>query len=324
MPSSSGLVSALVRPRALRPGDTIAVISPAAPTASNDLPGGADAFDQGLFLLEKAGFRPRLMPNARRKRFYLAGTDAERLTDLHEAFADPSIHGILCARGGYGCMRLLPHLDFDLIARNPKVFIGFSDLTTLLLPFYQRCGLVGFYGPMLTSNLAYGEPDSEVELFNLTCNRVDFPYIVPNHDAYHSYRAGIAEGPLTGGNLSLLTSLCGTPFQPETRGHILFIEDWKEKRYALDRQFRQLQLAGLFDDILGLLLCDFSEIEDDPEQSLPDFLREMTDFLDVPRGYGFSVGHGKQTGTLPIGAPTRFNAGSGTLTLLSPSVVAGD
>jgi muramoyltetrapeptide carboxypeptidase len=276
-----------------------------------------DLFDQGLALLEKAGFHPRLMPNARRKRFYLAGTDAERLADLHDAFRDPSIHGILCARGGYGCMRLLPQLDFDLIARHPKVFIGFSDVTALLLPFYQRCGLGGFYGPMLTSNLAQGEPDSEAELFDLVAGRVDFPYAMPNHDTWHAYRAGIAEGPLTGGNLSLLTALCGTPFQPETRGHILFIEDWKEKRYALDRQFRQLQLAGLFDGVLGVILCDFSEIEDDPAQSLPDFLREMTDFLDIPVGYGFSVGHGAQTGTLPIGCPARFDAANGTLTLLN-------
>ncbi len=321
MPGSSTLTNMpLVYPQALKPGDTIAIISPAAPTVNEDSSDSIDLFDAGLAVLEKAGYRVRLMPHAREKRLYLAGTDEQRVADLHAAFADPTVKGILCARGGYGCMRLLPHLDFDLIAANPKVFIGFSDVTSLLLPFYQRTGLVGFYGPMLTSNLAHDEPDSVAELLTLVGNTASFPYRVPNHDAYHAFHTGVVEAPLVGGNLSLLTSLCGTPFQPETRGHLLFIEDWKESRYSLDRQFRQLHLAGLFDGIAGLLLCDFSEVEDDPAQTLPDFLQEMMEFLTVPRGYGFSVGHGTQTGTLPIGIPARFDAGSGELTLLRAPV----
>jgi muramoyltetrapeptide carboxypeptidase len=166
------------------------------------------------------------MPNAAKKRLYLAGTDAERLADLHQAFEDPTVNGILCARGGYGSMRLLPNLDFDLIARNPKVFIGFSDITALLLPFYQRCGLLGFYGPMLTSNLVHNEPYSQAELLKLIGQPpIALPYEIPNRDLYHCYQPGMAEGRLIGGNLSLLAALCGTPYQPDTRDHILFIED---------------------------------------------------------------------------------------------------
>lgn len=307
------------KPASLKPGDTIAVISPAGATEN------PDAFERGIALLETMGFRVRLFPHARNRRLYLAGTDAERLADLHAAFEDPDVKGILCARGGYGCMRLLPGLDWDRITRNPKALIGFSDVTALLLPIYQRTGLIGFYGPMLTSNLVHGESYSQTELFRLVGGPpdifpVEIPWTIPNRDAYHAFRPGVAEGPLIGGNLSLLAALCGTPNQPRTEGHILFIEDWKEKYYTLDRQFEQLKQAGLFDGILGLLLCDFSEIEPEPEQSLPDFLKALTDFAGVPSGYGFSVGHGEQTATLPIGCMARFDAASGALTLLESPV----
>jgi len=312
--SQSFSPSSVIKPPALRPGSTLAVISPAGATPD------AQAFTNGVALLEAAGYRVKLMPNARNKRMYLAGTDAERLADLHSAFSDPEVDGILCARGGYGCMRLLPYLDFDRVRQNPKVFIGFSDITALLVPFYQRTGLVGFYGPMLTSNLVHGEPFSQAELFNMVSQPLETPCLIPNQDQYQAFLPGTAEGRLIGGNLSLLSALCGTPYQPETRGHILFIEDWKEKYYSLDRQFQQLKMAGLFERITGLLLCDFSDIEPEPELNLSDFLKELTGFLGVPVGYGFSVGHGAQTATLPIGCAARFDAEQGTLTLLESPV----
>lgn len=314
------IIQAPTKPKALKPGDTIAIISPAGATPTNTAQGEPDAFEQGASLLQAAGFRVKMMPNAKNKRLYLAGSDAERLADLHAAFQDPQVGGILCARGGYGCMRLLPHLDFELVRQNPKVFVGFSDVTALLIPFYQQSGLVGFYGPMLTSNLLNGEPYSQQELFKLLKGGHSVPHTVPNRDAYHCYRPGMAEGRLIGGNLSLLAALCGTPWQPKTAGHILFIEDWKEKYYSLDRQFEQLKLAGLFDGIAGLLLCDFSDIEPEPEQDLATFLKDLTSFLKVPAGYGFSVGHGEQTATLPIGVMAQFNAETGTLKLLETAV----
>lgn len=307
----------LVKPPPLRPGDTIAVISPASPTVEPP-----EAFDNGITLLEEAGFRVKLMPHARHKHLYLGGTDAQRLADLHAAFTDPEVRAILSARGGYGCMRLLPHLDFSLIQAHPKLLIGFSDLTSLLLPLYGRCGLVGLYGPMLTSNLIHDEPFSQQGLFDLACQRISFPAVVPNTDRYYQFQPGTAEAPLIGGNLSLLAALCGTPYQPDTRGHLLFIEDWKEKYYSLDRQFQQLHLAGLLDGIAGLILCDFSDITPEPELALPDFLRTLMQDLQirVPCGYGFSVGHGPQTATLPIGTSARWEAESGTLTLLESPV----
>jgi muramoyltetrapeptide carboxypeptidase len=228
----------LLKPMHLAPGDTIAVISPAAPT-----PDAEQAFESGKKLFNDLGYSLRIFPNASQKASYLAGTDEQRLADLHAAFADPSVKAILCARGGYGCMCLLPHIDYKLIAQNPKIFIGFSDVTALHTAFYQKTGLVGFYGPMLTSNLIQNEPFSLENLINIITENNTLPFLIPNLDKYHCFQPGNAQGPLIGGNLSLLTALCGTPYQPKTKGHILFIEDWKEKYYSLDRQFQQLRLA---------------------------------------------------------------------------------
>ena len=312
-----------VKPRPLQPGDTIAVLSPAAPTPLERDAEGQDAFERGIALLEAEGFRVKLMPNARGQNLYLAGTDTQRLADLHAAFADPDVSAILCARGGYGCMRLLPGLDFELVKKNPKILVGFSDVTALLNPLHQRCGLVGFYGPMLTSNLVQNEPYSQSELFKMLRGDMAAGASIVNRDAYHCIHAGVAEAPLVGGNLSLLAALCGTPYQPSTEGCILFIEDWKEKYYSLDRQFQQLKMAGMLDGLAGLLLCDFSEIEEEPGMALPDFLCSLIRELlpqHIPAGYGFSVGHGEQTATFPIGCRVRFDAGAGSVTLLESPV----
>lgn len=312
----------LVKPKALQPGGTIAIVSPAANTPVN--PDGSSPFDDGVKLIESRGYRAKLMPHVKKSALYLAGSDEQRLSDLHAAFSDPEVDAILCARGGYGCMRLLPYLDFELVQNNPKIFAGFSDVTALLIPFYMRLGLVGFYAPMLTSNLVHKEMFSEAELFRQIDGSLasQEEFTVPNLDSYSCLQSGQSEGRLIGGNLSLLTALCGTPYQMNAENHILFIEDWQESYYTLDRKFQQLKMAGVFKGIKGLLLCDFSEIEPCPEKSLPDFLKSLTETLNVPVGYGFSVGHGEQTGTLPMGVSASFNADTGSLKLLESAVSA--
>jgi len=316
-------VLTLHKPKALQPGGTIAIISPAAPTAAP-----TETFAKGKALLENAGFNVVLMPHCHHQNAYLAGTDAERLADLHAAFGDSAIDAIVCARGGYGCMRLLPDIDFDLIRQNPKVFVGFSDITALHTAFYQQAGLVGFYGPMLTSNLLVeaekNEIFSQTNLFEMITGNEAYPKTVLNRDPFTCFQAGRGQGPLIGGNLSLLTALCGTPWQPQTAGHLLFVEDWHESYYTLDRQFQQLKLAGLFEGITGLLLCDFSEIPDEYDYPLTDHLRRITLELglspSIPIGYGFSVGHGAVTATLPIGVNALFDSTTGQLTLLESPV----
>lgn len=309
-----------IRPQALQPGDSLAILSPARHSTPED-------WEKGLVYLETLGFNPKVMPHARGRRYYLAGTDEERLADIHAAFADPEVKGILSARGGYGCMRLLPGLDWELIRRNPKVLIGFSDLTALLLPVWQRTGLITFHGPMLTSNLIEEDAYTRDELWKQVMGQPAYPYPVPNRTAYHCLSPGTAEGPLIGGNLSLLTGLCGTPYQPDTTGAILFIEDWHEAYYQLDRKLTQLRLAGMLDNIAGLILCDFVELDDAAEWQetypLERLFADLTDFLaekGVPVGLGFSVGHGERTATLPIGCPARFEATTGRLEILSAPV----
>ncbi len=313
-----GTIPSRLLPNALKPGDTIAIVSPAGPTPVNE--NERDAFAHGQEILENLGYRVKIMPNARNRRMYVAGTDAERLSDLHSAFSDPAVNAILCARGGYGTMHLLDKLDYRLIRDNPKILIGYSDITALLTAIYQKSGLGGFYGPMLTSCFIHEDAYTLNTLLSRIDGKASYPQTVENQDAYTCFTPGIVEAPLTGGNLSLLSSLCGTPYQPKTAGHLLFIEDWKESYYSLDRQFQQLRLSGLFDDITGLLLCDFSHIESEPEQTLSAFLKEQTDFITAPRGFGFSVGHGNRNATLPIGTRARFDASSGELLLLESAV----
>lgn len=314
MRHSLNTIQHAIHPQALQPGDTLAIVSPAAPSS-------AEAMETGIAYIEAMGFRPKVMPHALGSRHYLAGSDDDRLADLHAAFADPEVKGILAARGGFGCMRLLPHLRWDLIHAHPKVLIGFSDLTSLLLPLYQRTGLISFHGPMLTSNLIEGDTYTQNELWKQVTGSVAYPYIIPNQTPYRCFTPGTCEGPLLGGNLSLLAALCGTPYQPDTTGAILFIEDWHEQFYSLDRQFTQLKLAGMFNNIAGLLLGDFVEIEDSWKgYPLSDLLRELTASLTVPVGFGFSVGHGDHTATFPIGADARFEAASGRLEIVSAPV----
>jgi muramoyltetrapeptide carboxypeptidase len=310
-------------PKALRVGDTIALIAPAGPSSIQDI-------EAGKAYLQTLGFVPKLMPNASQCLPYLAGDDSSRLADLHEAFRDPSIHGILCLRGGYGTMRLLDKMDWRVVQDNPKVFIGFSDLTSFLIPAYQRTGLVGFHGPMLTSNLIDPDPNNQYtreQLWPMVTGKLAFPYTVKSTTPYQCLNSGEAQGVLMGGNLSLLAALSGTAYQPDTEGCILFIEDWRESPYKVDRKWTQLALAGYFDHIVGLLLCDFTEmLQMDQGQSLKGLFSFLAESVlernpACPIGIGFSVGHGVQTATLPIGLPARFVAESGHLEILSSPVL---
>lgn len=321
-----------IKPPALPPGGCIGIISPAYP--SNEA-----AFIAGEKWLVTQGYRVKRFPNAANQWRYLAGTDAQRLADLHAAFADPDVDAIWCARGGYGSVRLVQQLDMALIAANPKPFIGFSDITVLQQAIYKATGLVTFYGPMVTSNLSELPPNTHNETPNGP-NDTALPYTfqqaltmltgqiplnqpIPNKDAYQPITVPtnpIAEGPLLVGNLTLLASLCGTPYHPQTDGHIVVIEDWKEDFYALDRQFTQLRQAGLFNNIAGLLLGDFSHCNPQAGLTLIELFQELVGDLDIPTGYGFSIGHGNVTATLPIGCQAQFNPQTGSLCVLESPV----
>lgn len=324
--SSANYVFSSVTPKALRPGNTIAIISPAAPSPQEKI-------TAGIAYLQAQGFHVQLMPHALDDNNYLAGSDEARLADLHAAFADTTIDGILCARGGYGTTRLLEKINWDLIRQNPKVFIGFSDLTALLLPMFERTGLIGFHGPMLTSNLIEPIQQDDIThdmLWNTVCGNQGLPYVIPTQkQQYQCLYKGEATGRLIGGNLSLLAALCGTPWQPNLEGAVLFIEDWHERFYSIDRQWTQMRQAGLFNGVAAIVLgefCDMTAGDDWANFGLPELFRSLISelreaaFEPVPSGFGLQFGHGEQTATLPVGVSCRFEAESGRLEVLTSPV----
>jgi muramoyltetrapeptide carboxypeptidase len=304
-----------LKPHGLSPGDTIAIISPAAPST-------AEQFYRGVQWLEEAGYRVRCMPYARSQWGYMGGTDAQRLEDLIQALEDPDIQGVLCARGGYGSGRLIPLLPWQRWREEQlpcKLLMGFSDITMLHNAFYQELGWVTFYSPMLTSNLLHADQPFSREQWIQAIQPSHWqhpPTLIENQDAYHCFRPGKVQGILRGGNLSLITALCGTPWQPDFTDAIVVLEDWKETYYTLDRQFTQLLQAGIFNGARGLVLADFSKIADEEPHPLHEHLKWLCKDLPIPSGYGYTIGHGAQTATLPLGVSGCFDAGAGALSVL--------
>ena len=253
------------------------------------------------------GFVPKIPGGLFEQEGYLAGSDVHRAELLHQLFSDDTVKAIFCARGGFGSLRLLSLLDFDLIKKNPKALIGFSDISSLLSTITQQCGLVTFHGPMVTSLANADEPTLRALMDALSVNGG----LEIRADPGVSLRTGIGTAPVAGGNLTTLCHLLGTPFQPSWRGHILFLEDRNEAVYRIDRMLTQLKLAGCLDGIAGILLGSFKDCGD-----LDTVFRLVMDIFDkdgVPIAAGFDVGHGSKNVTLPIGLTATLNADQCTL-----------
>jgi muramoyltetrapeptide carboxypeptidase len=317
---------ALVKPGALKPGDTIGVIAPASrPTQPSTV-------RMGIRQLERLGFRVKTGAHLMDRYGYLAGRDADRLADLHALFADPEVHGIVCVRGGYGCARLLRDLDFDLIRQNPKVFVGYSDITTLHIAFYQKTGLVTFWGPMVASEMGKGFNAYNREGLLRAITRAE-----PVGDILHPPDAapvqtlapGAATGPLIGGTLSLLTATLGTPFEVGLDGAILFFEDVGEEPHRIDRMLTQLLLSGKLDRVAGIVIGECAGCESPPHTPAFPYgnfhIEEIFEDLLVPLGvpilYGVCIGHGTYKATLPIGVQATLDAEHGVLRIDEAAVV---
>lgn len=292
------------RPPRLITGDTIGIVAPAGPFQT-------DLFDQGMVVLKKMGFKVYIPEAVFQREGFLAGPDELRADVINTLFADPDIHGILCARGGYGSTRVIPHLDWAVIRRHPKVFVGFSDITVLHCAFLAQAGLVTFHGPMGTTLAKATKASLSLLQHALTSDApVDlkpFESVVLNH--------GQAEGKIMGGNLAMLCHLVGTPYQPSLDGCILFIEDVTEAPYRIDRMLVQMSLAGCFDSVAGLVLGQFQDCGATSE--IHDVFMRIFGPFGIPVVAGFPIGHGEDNATLPIGLRARLNTQPPQLTYLN-------
>ena len=314
----------LVKPPALKRGDLVALFNPS---------GFADdaLIQRATVNLEKLGFRVMQSAHIRASRGNTAGTIGQRLTDLHRLFANREVHALWAARGGSGTAQLLPYIDYGLIARNPKIVIGYSDLTSLLLAIYAKTGLVTFHGPVGSSGF------TPFTVAHLEAVLIDgrTPYAMTTADEHAKraltepnfvqrvLRGGSAEGTLMGGNLSVLSSLAGTPYLPSVTKSLLFLEEISEAPYRVERMLTQLAHSGVLDQASGVMLGVFVK-GDAPtgEESL-----SLTQALDdhfaarpIPSAYGLSFGHIASQWVLPIGVRARFDADAKSLTLLESAV----
>ncbi|MRF42701.1 LD-carboxypeptidase [Escherichia coli] len=261
------------------------------------------------------GYSCRIYPGALQAQGYLAGPDRQRLQDLHDAFADPAIDAILCMRGGYGSMRLLDQLDFELIRRNPKPLIGYSDITALHAAIYRHTGLVTFHGGMLNADLLGAKlPPTEASLLAQLGGhvRAGEQIVHPAEFALSSVLHGVASGPLLGGNLSMLGATLGTIAELDTQGCILFIEDVNEPLYRVDRLLTQLRLAGKLEGVKGVLVGDFAGIT---TVALTPLLEDIFAPLGVPVLAGWRSGHCDPNVCLPLGARVMLDSSRQSLLL---------
>lgn len=300
------------KPSRLRPGDTVAIVAPAGPV-------DRAAFDAGLAILA-ARYRPVHDEGLFVRTRYLAGDDDRRLDELRRGLGDPAVRAVFAARGGYGTLRLLARLGAawdggDGRGGAGKPVVGFSDVTALHLAL-QAAGWTSVHGPVVTQ-LGTQPPDVVDRLFRLVEDPVEPAPTLTGEP----WVGGVAEGPLVGGNLSLLTRVLGTPHLPDVEGAVLLLEDVGERPYRLDRMWTHLQLAGVLDRVSGLALGEFVDCEEPGEAfSALEVLRGLVTAAGIPCVAGLPIGHGAVNVPVPLGCQVRLDAGAGTLAFLEPAV----
>lgn len=296
----------------LQQGDTIGLVAPASPSTRKEV-------DQAINGLEHQGFNVYVGKSCYAEYGgYLSGTREVRVNDLHEMFVSPQIDGIMCLRGGYGTSQLLPMLDYDLIKKHPKVFVGFSDITALHTALLQKANLVTFHGPTMSRGLNHLSKSTQHYLLQAITSANPMGKIV-NEDENHPIRSltdGVASGQFVGGNLSLITATMGTPYEIDTRNKILLIEEVNEDPYRIDRMLTQLALAGKLADAAGIVLgtwhgCQPKDIKG--YFSVIDLFDEIIKPFNKPTIYQVQSGHGPVNITLPLGVQVIVDANNGCL-----------
>ncbi len=294
-------------PQALKPGATLGVVAPSSPF-------DRDQFLCGAEVLEAMGFHLVVEDVIHAKQAYLAGSDRSRADLLNRMFADPDIDGIIAARGGYGAMRILSLLDAERISRHPKVFVGFSDITVILNFLVERCGMVAFHGPTVTT-LGNGDTATRNRFLTALTERAPLRIEAARDQVI---RSGNARGPFLCGNLTLLCHLTGTPFQPDLSGRILMIEDQGESPYRIDRMLTQMVMAGCFDRLAGLAVGTFTHCGS--AAAIGEIIADRLGQVDFPILAGFEVGHDAVNTTLPVGLAVELDTDARTLHFSGPAL----
>ncbi|MEN8248692.1 MAG: LD-carboxypeptidase [Bacteroidota bacterium] len=311
----------LIKPPALKKGDIIGLVTPGSPLFETQR-----TLIEAKEKLHNLGFKTKVAHNVTKKLGYLAGTAQERVDDLHAMFLDDEVKAIMAVRGGYGSAQMLPLLDYKLIAEHPKILIGLSDITSILNGIYIETGLVTFHGPVAISTFT----DFTKKYFlNTLCSPDpvglidDAPYDdnLQTTNRVWTYRPGSVEGKLAGGNLTLLQSSIGTPYEFDSDGTIIFIEEVDEQPYDLDRMLNHLKQAGKFDKCKGVVFDKMKSVSAKGASiSVEDVIDQVFGDLNIPVCIGLSFGHIKEKPTLPIGIKARLDAGKGQLSLLEGAV----
>ncbi|TFG99873.1 MAG: LD-carboxypeptidase [Calditrichales bacterium] len=317
----------LIKPQRLKAGDTVGLITPASPLFE-----AHQVMIEAVEKMENLGFKVKVGRNVYKKWGYLAGSDEDRLADLHEMFADAEVRAVIAVRGGYGSGRLLKHIDYDLIRNNPKIFHGYSDITSLLIGIQKMTGLVTFHGPVAVSTytdytkkyfykaLMETEPIGEIE---------DIPYDenLQTSNRVWTLKGGRGQGRLTGGNLTLIAASMGTPYEIDTQDSILFIEEVGEEPQVLDRYLTQLDNAGKLETCKGIVFDRMESVH--PADYKPGYYSTLskeeiiTDRLKkyaIPCCIGLSLGHVSNKPTLPLGLRCELDADGGRLRILESGV----
>lgn len=325
IPSLSNRNKPTLKPPRLKAGDTVGLVCPAAPAYSKQ------TVQVIVESMQALGFKVKFGKRMWERYGYLAGKDADRAADLNDMFADSSVQAIVCVHGGWGCARLLPLLDYDTIKKNPKVLLGYSDVTALLLGIYSQTGLVTFHGPVgAVSWNEFTVGYLKKVLIEGEAVRYENPKVVGDNltqvaDRIDTIVAGKAKGRLLGGNLTVLSHLLGSPYVPDWKGSLFFCEDVDEAPYRVDRMLTQLKLSGIFDEMSGFIFGKCTECEPGNGSygslTLEDLWSDHLQPAQKPAFSGSMIGHIRQKFTIPVGIEAEIDATTGVIQFLEKAVV---
>lgn len=299
----------MIFPKKLQPGDTVGLIAPGSPAKLNQL----DLVSQAVTFLESWDLNVRLQPGYDQRHFYLAGTDQHRSEHFQAFYTDPQIKALFCTRGGYGASRMYPYLNRKQIAAHRKIIVGLSDITSLLLYLHKICGMVVFHGPNVAGADFLESPlkqKSQESLYNYLFQPRHFPTY-----SVESLKPGFGKGCLTGGCLSLVVTTLGTPYEIDTHGKVLFLEDVNEQPYRIDRMLTHLRNTGKLEHLQGIVFGEMVGC-DSPEVPLQEVLEDFFQDDSFPIAYNFPSGHGEYSLTLPLGAEVELDTESNELRFL--------